>query len=68
MDRPKLLSLLRQEWWWLAIVVTALWVAECVIEGNTLLEMVMGPVIVATWMASVFVIDRWVFRAPRPER
>jgi hypothetical protein len=34
-------------WWWLAIVVGALWSIECVTEGNTLLEMLMVPVMVA---------------------
>jgi hypothetical protein len=68
MDRPKLSSLLRQDWWWLGIVVGALWATECVMEGNTLLEMVMGPAMVAVWLSTIFFIDRWVFRAHRPER
>ena len=33
-----MLNILRQDWWWLAIVVCIIWAIECVIEGNTLLD------------------------------
>jgi hypothetical protein len=60
MDRPKLLNLLRQDWWWLAIVVGSLWAIECVIEGNTFFEMLMGPVMVGLWLIAIVLIDRFV--------
>jgi hypothetical protein len=65
MNRPKLLTLLRQDWWLLAIVVCILWAIECVIEGNTLFEMLMGQAMVAVWVTAIFLIDQWVFRASR---
>jgi hypothetical protein len=65
MSRPKLLTLLRQDWWLLAIVVCILWAIECVIEGNTFFEMLMGQAMVVVWIAAIFLIDRWVFRASR---
>jgi hypothetical protein len=48
-----------------AIVVCILWAIECVIEGNTLFEMLMGQAMVAVWVTAIFLIDQWVFRASR---
>jgi hypothetical protein len=63
MDGPKLLNLLRQDWWWLAVVVGILWTIECVIEGNTFFEILVGPVVVGLWLIAIILIDRWVLRA-----
>jgi hypothetical protein len=65
MDGPKLLNLLHQDWWWLAVVVGILWAIECVIEGNTLFEILLGPVMVGLWLTAIILIDRWVLRADR---
>jgi hypothetical protein len=62
MDRPKLLNLLRQDWWWLGVLVGILWAIECVVEGNTFFEMLMGPVMVGLWLIAIILIDRWVLR------
>jgi hypothetical protein len=53
MDVPKLLSVSRKDWWLLAVVISILWATECVLEGNTLLEMLIGPVIVALWAGAI---------------
>jgi hypothetical protein len=35
-----------------------------VLDGNTLLETLAGPVIVALWAGAIYLIDRWVVRIP----
>jgi hypothetical protein len=41
-----------------------LWAIDCVLDGNTLLETLAGPVIVALWAGAIYLIDRWVVRIP----
>jgi hypothetical protein len=41
-----------------------LWVIDCVLDGNTFLETLTGPVIVALWAGAIYLIDRWVVRIP----
>jgi hypothetical protein len=65
MEMPRLSNLL-QDWWWLAVVVLALWAMECVVECNTVSEIVMGPLLVVGWMTGIFLIDRWVVKPPGP--
>jgi hypothetical protein len=61
----KMPSLLRHpDWWLLAIVICILWVIDCVLDGNTLIETLTGPVIVALWAGAIYLIDRWVVRIP----
>jgi hypothetical protein len=62
MHGSRLLNILRQDWWWLAIVVCVIWAIECVIEGNTLFEIVMGPAMVGVWVSAIVLIDRWVVK------
>jgi hypothetical protein len=62
MQGSRLLNIVRQDWWWLAIVVCAIWAIECVIEGNTLFEIVMGPAMVGVWVSAIILIDRWVVK------
>jgi hypothetical protein len=62
MHGSRLLNILRQDWWWLAIVVCIIWAIECVIEGNTLFEIVMGPAMVGVWVSAIVLIDRWVVK------
>jgi hypothetical protein len=64
MEMPRLLNLLRQDWWLLAIVICIAWAIEGVIEGNTFREIMIGPVMVILWAGAIFVIDRWVVRIP----
>jgi hypothetical protein len=64
MGMPRLLNLLRQDWWLLAIVICIAWAIEGVIEGNTFREIMIGPVMVILWAGAIFVIDRWVVRIP----
>jgi hypothetical protein len=48
-------SLLRHpDWWLLAIVICVLSVIDCVLDGNTLLETLTGPVIVALWAGAIY--------------
>ena len=60
MHGSRLLNIVRQDWWWLVIVVCIIWAIECVIEGNTLFEIVMGPAMVGLWVSAIILIDRWV--------
>jgi hypothetical protein len=60
MHGSRLLNIIRQDWWWLVIVVCIIWAIECVIEGNTLFEIVMGPAMVGLWVSAIILIDRWV--------
>jgi hypothetical protein len=62
MHRSRLLNIVRQDWWWLAIVLCIIWAIECVIEGNTLFEIVMGPAMVGMWVSAIILIDRWVVK------
>jgi hypothetical protein len=62
MEGPRLLNIVRQDWWWLVIVICIIWAIECVIEGNTLFEIVMGPAMVGLWLSAIVLIDRWVVK------
>jgi hypothetical protein len=64
MYRSRLLNIVRQDWWWLPIIVCIIWAIECVIEGNTLFEIVMGPAMVGVWVSAIILIDRWVVKTP----
>jgi hypothetical protein len=55
------LNPLRQDWWWLAVVIGIVWAAECVVEGNTPFVL-LGPVMVGLWSIAIILIDRWVSR------
>jgi hypothetical protein len=61
-------TLNRQDWWWLVIVICIIWAIECVIEGNTLFEIVMGPAMVGLWVSAIILIDRWVVRISDREK
>jgi FtsH-binding integral membrane protein len=63
MNVPRLLNLLRQDWWLLALVVCIVWTIEGVIEGNTFVELLIGPVMVVLWAGAIVLIDRWALRA-----
>jgi hypothetical protein len=64
METPRLQDLARHDWWMLAIVVSIIWGIEGVIEGNTLGEILVGPVMVLLGACAVYAIDRWVVRIP----
>jgi hypothetical protein len=64
METPRLPDLARHDWWMLAIVVSIIWGIEGVTEGNTLGEILVGPVMVLLWACAVYAIDRWVARIP----
>jgi hypothetical protein len=68
MEGPRLLNIVRQDWWWLVIVICIIWAIECVIEGNTLFEIVMGPAMVAVWVSAIILIDRWVVKISDREK
>jgi hypothetical protein len=55
-------DIVRKDWWWLAVVVCVLWSIEGVIEGNTVREILVGPVLVSLWACVVYFIDRWVMK------
>ncbi len=64
----RLLDLLREDWWLVAIVVCIAWAVEAVVEGNTFREIMVGPVLIVLWAGAIFVIDRWVARVPTETR
>jgi hypothetical protein len=68
MAGPRLLNIVRQDWWWLVIVICIIWAIECVIEGNTLFEIVMGPAMVGLWVSAIILIDRWVVKISDREK
>jgi hypothetical protein len=70
MEGSRLLNIVRQDWWWLVFVVCIIWAIECVIEGNTLFEIVMGPAMVGVWVSAIILIDRcvWKMSARRKSR
>jgi hypothetical protein len=57
------MPLLKRPDWWLPAIVICVWVID-VLDGNTFLETLTGPVIVALWAGAIYLIDRWVVRIP----
>jgi hypothetical protein len=60
MDEVTALNLLSKDWWVLAAVAWGVWTLEATIEGNSVFEIVAGPLMVATGIAAIVLVDRWV--------
>jgi hypothetical protein len=61
----RLLHLLRKQWLTLAIVLGVVWAIECRLEGNSLFETIAAPLLAATWLGVIFLLDRWALRHTR---
>jgi hypothetical protein len=58
-----LLDLVHTKWRGLAVMACLAWVIDGHFEGNTFFEAVAGPLIVCTWAAAIYLLDRWVVGA-----
>jgi hypothetical protein len=61
----RLLHLLRKHWLALAVVMGVAWAIECHLEGNSAFETVAAPLLAATWLGVIFLLDRWALRHTR---
>jgi hypothetical protein len=59
---PRLLDLVRRDWWVVVIVLCILWAIECRLEGNSVIETIEAPLLVCVWLGLIFLLDRWVVR------
>jgi hypothetical protein len=52
---------------WLAIGALAgvVWGINALVEGSSVLALIVGPIIVCLWVAAVVVVDRWVEQGKR---
>jgi hypothetical protein len=57
-----LLDLVHTKWRALVVVACLAWVIDGHFEGNTVFETVAGPLMVCTWAAAIFLLDRWVLK------
>jgi hypothetical protein len=55
-----LLNTIRNNWVWLAVVGCTLWIAQSLIAGSTILQALVGPLMVCVWATAIFLIDRWI--------
>jgi hypothetical protein len=54
--------------YWLAVAAAGVlaWTIESTLEGKTIREALIGPVLVCGWLGVTFLLDRWVLgRADR---
>jgi hypothetical protein len=61
----RLLHLVRKHWLALAVVVGVVWAIECRLEGNSAFETIAAPLLAATWLGVIFLLDRWALRHTR---
>jgi hypothetical protein len=61
----RVLRLLRKHWLAVAILLGAVWVIECRLEGNSAFETIAAPLLAATWLGAIFFLDRWALRRTR---
>jgi hypothetical protein len=60
-----LLDLVHRKWRTLAVVACLAWVIYGHFEGNTVFETFTGPLMVCTWAAAIYLLDRWALRATK---
>ena len=61
----RLLHLLRRQWLALAVALATLWAIKCRLEGNSAVETIGAPLLAATWLGAIFILDRWALRHTR---
>jgi hypothetical protein len=59
-----LLDLVHKKWRALVFVACFAWVIDGHFEGNTVFEAFTGPLLVCTWAAAIYLLDRWALRGP----
>jgi hypothetical protein len=57
-----LLHLLRKHWLALAVLLGVIWAIECRLEGNSAFETIAAPLLAATWLGVISLLDRWALR------
>jgi hypothetical protein len=62
-----LLDLVHTKWRTLVVVACLAWVIDGHFEGNTVSEAVAGLLMVCTWAAATYFLDRWALRATKRE-
>ena len=58
----RLMHLLRKHWLALAVVLGVVWAIECRLAGNSAFETIAAPLLAATWLGVIFLLDRWALR------
>jgi hypothetical protein len=59
MDQLNPLHLSVRAWLLLGALAYVAWVFNAIVEGSTVLAIVVGPILVCLWVAGVLLIDRW---------
>jgi hypothetical protein len=49
----------------LAVVLGVVWAIECRLAGNSAFETIAAPLLAATWLGVIFLLDRWALRHTR---
>jgi hypothetical protein len=62
MDQLNPMHLSARAWLLLGALAYVAWVLNAVVEGSTMLAIIVGPVLVCLWVAGVLLIDRWARR------
>jgi hypothetical protein len=62
MDDLRLLNMIRRDWWLPALVACVGWVVECWIDGLSIFQTLLGPLLICMWGAAILLLDRWVFK------
>jgi hypothetical protein len=60
LEMPRFFELVRRDWWWSVLTACLIWAVESMLEGNTLIEVLIGPIMVAAWAGVILLLDRWI--------
>jgi hypothetical protein len=61
----RLMHLPRKHWLALAVVLGVVWAIECRLAGNSAFETIAAPLLAATWLGVIILLDRWALRHTR---
>jgi hypothetical protein len=59
-NEQALLDLLSRYWLAIAAAAGLVWAIESALEGKTIREALIGPVLICGWLGATFLLDRWV--------
>ena len=62
MNEHALLDFLSRYWLAVAAAGVLVWTIESTLEGKTIREALIGPVLVCGWLGVTFLLDRWALR------
>jgi hypothetical protein len=60
MGRPSEVHISIKAWLIFAALAGVVWGLNALIEGSSMLALLIGPIIMCLWVAAVVVVDRWV--------